>query len=94
MENDSTKDAHDEDEEADRRLLEGAENWNIEYMNLSEDWSKMVNGDGSKERSIAGLKLLGKGAFNIGKWTLTEGLPKFAEAYKKSIEDQIAKSKK
>lgn len=82
------------DEEADRRLMEAAENGSLDYMSLSEDWTKLVNGDGGKERSIAGLKLLGKSAFNVGKWTLTEGLPKFAEVYKKSIEEQIAKSKK
>lgn len=49
------------------------------YLSLSEDWSDLVDGYGAKERSIAGLKLLGKSIFNVGKFTFTEALPKIAE---------------
>lgn len=49
------------------------------YLNLSDDWSELVDGYGAKEKSVAGLKLLGKSVFNVGKFAFTELLPKVAE---------------
>jgi hypothetical protein len=63
------------------------------YLSLSEDWSELVDGYGAKERSIAGLKLLGKSIFNVGKFTLTEALPRMAEQTAKMAEE-AAKNKK
>ncbi|WP_143189342.1 hypothetical protein [Paraburkholderia lycopersici] len=64
-----------------------------EYLSLSEDWSELVDGYGAKERSIAGLKLLGKSIFNVGKFTFTEALPKMAERAAQMAEE-AAKNKK
>ncbi|MBR7901172.1 MULTISPECIES: hypothetical protein [Burkholderia cepacia complex] len=63
------------------------------YLSLSEDWSELMDGYSAKERSIAGLKLLGKSIFNVGKFTLTEALPKMAEKTAKMAEE-AAKNKK
>ncbi|MFL9865855.1 hypothetical protein PQR67_16895 [Paraburkholderia fungorum] len=63
------------------------------YLSLSEDWSELVDGYGAKERSIAGLKLFGKSIFNVGKFAITEALPKMAEQTAKMAEE-AAKNKK
>ncbi|MEK6368028.1 MAG: hypothetical protein V4803_16685 [Burkholderia gladioli] len=63
------------------------------YLSLSEDWSGLVHGYGAKERSVAGLKLLGKSIFNVGRYAFTEALPKMAEHTAKMAEE-AAKNKK
>ncbi|KVE75810.1 hypothetical protein WI98_11930 [Burkholderia vietnamiensis] len=63
------------------------------YLSLSEDWSELVDGYGAKERSVAGLKILGKSIFNIGKFAFTEALPKIAEQTARMAEE-AAKNKK
>lgn len=46
------------------------------YFELSEDWEQLTSSYSSgEERTKAGLKIIGKTAFNIGRFSLTEVLP-------------------
>jgi len=59
------------------------------YLSLSQDLDDLRYGYGAKEKTFAGLKLLGKGLFNVAKFTVKEGLP----AVNKRLEDQIKEHK-
>ena len=49
------------------------------YLKLSDDFDQLKNGFDGLDKVAGGAKLLGKGLFNIGKFALTEVLPKVAE---------------
>lgn len=51
---------------------------NDEYMKVSDEIDDLRFGDG-KERAKAGLKILGKSMFNVGKFVAKEVLPALAE---------------
>lgn len=40
------------------------------YFDMGEAWDDVIFGDGAKEKTVAGLKFLGKGLFNTGKFAV------------------------
>ncbi|MEI6706343.1 MAG: hypothetical protein WCK96_04305 [Methylococcales bacterium] len=55
------------------------EDKNSNYLKLSGDFDQLKHGHDGIDKAAGGIKLLGKGLFNIGKFALTEVLPKVAE---------------
>lgn len=51
---------------------------NSKYLNMSNEISDFKSGN-AKEKSVATLKMLGKGLFNTSKFLVTEALPKATE---------------
>lgn len=60
------------------------ENKNSNYLKLSDDFDQLKNGYDGLDKVAGGAKLVGKGLFNIGKFALTEILPKMAEQAEKN----------
>ena len=52
---------------------------NSRYFSISESVDEFKDSFGLKEKSVAGLKIVGKGLFNVGKFTFIEILPAVAE---------------
>ena len=49
------------------------------YLKLADDFEQLRYGFDGIEKAKGGLKLLGKGLFNVGKYAVIEVLPKMAE---------------
>jgi len=60
------------------------------YLSLSKDFDDLRFGFGAKEKTVAGLKLFGKGLFNMAKFTVTEALPEM----NKRMEEELKKKQK
>jgi hypothetical protein len=45
------------------------------YLELSDDFDQLINGSGGLNKTAGGLKILGKGLFNVGRFAFTEVLP-------------------
>lgn len=60
-------------------------NMSLNYFKLSDDFEQLKNGYDKKDKAVGGLKLLGKGVFNVGKFTVAELLPGAAELYLNAI---------
>lgn len=54
-----------------------------QYLSLGDDYRQMVDGYGAAERGVAGLKLVGKGLFNVAKFGVAEVLPAFVKQAEK-----------
>ena len=59
------------------------------YFKMSDAWDEVSYGVGAGEKAKAGLKMLGKGLFNFGKFVATEAVPKMVE---QSIEQNVNRS--
>jgi len=53
------------------------------YFKMSKAFDEFNDGFDAKEKAAAGLKLFGKGLFNVAKYAVTEALPKYAELVEK-----------
>mgnify|MGYP000526527953 FL=1 len=70
------------------------------YFDLSDAVDDVSNSFGAKDTAISGAKLLGKGLFNLAKFTVTTGVDSFVNtaadkvlSSDKSTDEQIAKAK-
>jgi hypothetical protein len=60
------------------------ENKDSGYLKISDDFDQLRHGYDGMEKAKGGAKLLGKGLFNVGKYALTEFLPKVIEQVEKN----------
>jgi hypothetical protein len=61
------------------------------YLSLANEIDDLRYGLGAKDKSIAGLKLVGKSLFNVTKLIFSEILPAFVAAQQKEINKQTKK---
>lgn len=52
----------------------------LPYFDMEQAWDDVLFGENAKEKAIAGLKFLGKGLFNTGKFAV-KSAPKVAETF-------------
>lgn len=64
----------DEDEDKDK------------YLSLSDNIDEFRYSDGAVDKSLAGLKIVGKSLFNVGKFAFSEVLPKAMDHMEKESE--------
>lgn len=63
------------------------------YFGLSDDWDELTGSYRSGgDRAVAGLKLLGKGLFNVGKFAVTEAAPSMISGVGKRVEEHVEKN--
>ncbi|AIO28932.1 hypothetical protein [Burkholderia cepacia] len=64
------------------------------YFGLGDDWKDLTGSYRSGgDRAAAGLKLLGKGLFNVGKFAVTEVAPGMVSAVGKRAEEHLEKNR-
>jgi len=56
------------------------------YLSLSGDLDELRYGGSATDKSIAGLKLIGKSLFNATKFTFSEAVPAVISAQQKAID--------
>jgi hypothetical protein len=54
------------------------------YLKLSDDFDQLRHGLDGIDKAAGGLKMLGKGLFNVGKFAFSEVLPKMVEQAEKN----------
>lgn len=52
------------------------------YFDLKKSLSKVKSANGIADTLLSGAELVGKSAWNVGKWTITEGMPQMLEQRK------------
>ena len=62
---------------------------NEKYYNLSNALEDFADAYGAKDKAISGLKLLGKGLFNVAKYAATDGAVAVAESAKNKSENAL-----
>ncbi|AIO45628.1 hypothetical protein KDX27_07550 [Burkholderia cenocepacia] len=64
------------------------------YFGLGDDWEELTGSYRSGgDRAAAGLKLLGKGLFNVGKFAVTEVVPGMVSQAGKRAEEHLDKNR-
>lgn len=61
------------------------------YLSLSGDLDEFRHGFGAQDKAIAGVKILGKSAFNVTKFIFTSAIPDATERMKDDIERRKSK---
>ena len=61
------------------------------YYSVSEDLDELRYGYGAKDKTVAGVKIISKSAFNVTKFIFTTALPAFGEAAKRVAESRKSK---
>ncbi len=56
------------------------------YFKIGEALDEVNHAYGDKEKTVASLKLLGKGIFNVGRFAVAEVLPSAMEQVAKQVE--------
>lgn len=58
------------------------------YYNMAEAWEKFTKrSSGFKEKSISGSELVGKGSYNVARYTITEIVPKAIDSLKQKTDE-------
>lgn len=60
-----------------------------DYYSMSEAWQDIGQGFDAKEKTVASLKLVGKGFFNVGKFFVKEGFPFLVEQGLEKSQSQL-----
>ena len=64
------------------------------YFGMMQALKNIKNASGAKETSISTTELVGKGLFNIVRFTITEAIPSITKEIIKNSVDQSTKSRK